>query len=1052
MAGAENKVIQEARERLKLANEAEGKNRQAAIEDLKFASGQQWPADVEMQRKLERRPCLTINKTDNFVRSVVNNMRLQRPRIKVHPVADGADVKVADVIQGLMRHIEVNSNAESAYDIAADSQVRMGWGYWRVCTEYTADDSFDQEIYIEAIKNPFSVYWDPSSVQPDGSDAQWCIITERVKREKFKRMYPGKDPVDFKTLGAGDEKALWATRDEVVIAEYYRIEETPDTLCQLSNGSRLYKSRLPKPEVMQYAGVTVVAERETMRKQLKWSKLTARDELDSRDLPGKYIPVVPVFGGELCVDGEVIRYGMVRQLKDPQRMYNFWRPLSLDTPIPTPDGWKRMGDVHAGDLVFDEQGKPCNVIGESPIHINRKCYRVTFDDGSSVVSDGEHPWTVETRGKRTAKTWEWVKKDLATRELVPGTHFIDVAKPLQLPDADLPIDPYLLGVWLGDGATAEPRITQSTEDVEELRAKLAARGLNPGPATAYGSRWAKRGAAAFSVYGVRKQFTKLGLLGNKHIPAIYLRASESQRWALLQGLMDTDGSISNKGLCSFTNTNPAIADGFAELLRSLGIKVKFVKRVGRVRMWADGTQSAHVDAWQFHFSAHDDQPVFGLSRKASRLPSAAIRMERRTKRHSIVSVEPVDSVPVKCIAVDTPTHLFLAGPGMVPTHNTAETEIVALAPKAPWLMAEGQDEGYEEEWNTANNRSYSRLKYKPMHDEQGNQLPPPQRLGPQPVPTGAIQAAMAASEDLKAVAGMFDPALGAPGQETSGVMVQARQGQSDLSNYHFYDNLTRSIRHTGKIILDLIPHYYDTQRVVRCIGEDGEPESVTINEKQTDEAGAVQKVLNDVTTGTYDVVMDTGPGFQTKRQEAAAGLLEMLKTELGKQIAQVAPDIIVRQLDIPGIDAVADRLAAANPVAQQEKNLPPDLPDEARAIIMHLTAQNQQMQQQLQKLTQEKQSAMFAEQMRQQGKLASDHLWSQHEIEQERIRQDAENRRLLAKEHAANERTAMQVHANLHDTAQRVAEDRFEAVLDAHTDLQLGKDRAPHNDFSQQPR
>jgi hypothetical protein len=367
-------------------------------------------------------------------------------------------------------------------------------------------------------------------------------------------------------------------------------------------------------------------------------------------------------------------------------------------------------------------------------------------------------------------------------------------------------------------------------------------------------------------------------------------------------------------------------------------------------------------------------------------------------------------------------------------------------------MAEGQDEGYEEEWNTANNRSYSRLKYKPMHDEQGKLLPPPQRLGPQPVPTGAIQAAMAASEDLKAVAGMFDPALGAPGQETSGVMVQARQGQSDLSNYHFYDNLTRSIRHTGKIILDLIPHYYDTQRVVRCIGEDGEPESVTINEKQTDEAGAIQKVLNDVTTGTYDVVMDTGPGFQTKRQEAAAGLLEMLKTELGKQIAQVAPDIIVRQLDIPGIDAVADRLAAANPVAQQEKNLPPDLPDEARAMIMHLTAQNQQMQQQLQKLTQEKQASMFAEQMRQQGKLASDHLWSQHEIEQERIRQDAGNRRLLAKEHAANERTAMQVHARLHDTAQRVAEDRFEAVLDAHTDLQLGKDRAPNNDFSQQPR
>jgi hypothetical protein len=378
--------------------------------------------------------------------------------------------------------------------------------------------------------------------------------------------------------------------------------------------------------------------------------------------------------------------------------------------------------------------------------------------------------------------------------------------------------------------------------------------------------------------------------------------------------------------------------------------------------------------------------------------------------------------------------------------RTQETEFVALAPLAPWLMAEGQDEGHEDEWRSANKKSYSRLVYKPVHDEQDSPLPPPQRLTPQQVPAASVNAAMAASDDLKAVAGMFDPALGAGGNETSGTMVRQRQGQSDMSNYHFYDNLTRTISHTGCVLLDLIPHYYDTQRVIRILGVDGVPQSVTINEKQRDEMNAIQSVLNDVTVGSYDVVMDTGPGYQTKRQENADMLLGLLKTM--PQVAQVAGDLVVRQMDFEASSDVADRLAAANPIAMAEKELPKDLPDDAKAFMAQLMGKVQQLQQQNQQLEMEKKSREGVEQLRQQGKLASDQLWAAHEKEQEELRQGGENKRLLAKEHAANMRAEVAGHTKIQDTTLRNDESWREALLDAQTDLELGKDSPPYNDFN----
>ena len=1011
-------VAEKARACLKLAMDADGGNRAAAVDDLNFSAGDQWPQAIRMQRELDKRPCLTINKTDTFIRSVVNNMRQQRPRIKVHPVASGSDQQIAEVIEGLIRHIEVSSNAELAYDTASDYQVRMGWGYWRIASRYVDERSFDQDLYIDRIRNPFSVYMDPSSISPDGTDAQWVLITDRIRKDEFERTYPGAKLVDFDG-DVGDERAAWSSKEEIMIAEFWRIEEKPEKLLQLSDGSSLFVSEAEgakdKGDMLQ-DGRVVIDVRDSVKRVVKWSKVTGTQELDKRDWPGKYIPVVPTYGAELLENGNVIRYGMVRQLKDPQRMYNFWRPLSLDTPIPTPNGWARMGDLHAGNVVFGANGQHCNVLGESPVHIGRDCYRVEFDDGSSVIADGQHPWTVEERGKRTLATWEWSRKDVTTLDLRAGKHFIDVAKPLVQPDSSLPIDPYLLGVWLGGGDSAEPALTQSDADMPVLRANLESLGLTLG-----NIRKSQGRAGRFAVMGVRSRFTKLGLLGNKHIPGEYLRASESQRWALLQGLMDTDGSC-RKGLCSFTNTNPAIAEGFAELVRSLGIKARSIKRTGRIRMWADGRPaSEHADAWQFSFTGHDDQPIFRFPRKLSQRSDAAKRQDRRTLRHRIKSVTQVASVPVKCIAVDSADHLFLCGPGMVPTHNTQETEFVALAPKAPWLIAEGQTENHEDEWATANIKNHSTLTYTPVQDDQGNTLPPPQRLQPQSVPAASVNAAMAASEDLKAVAGMFDPSLGAPGNETSGKMVAQRQGQSDLSNYHFYDNLTRSIRATGIILLDLIPHYYNQQRVIRTIGEDGNPESVTINERTAD------KVLNDLSVGRYDVIMSTGPGYDTKRQESAQMMLDMVRAI--PEIGQKADDLIVGQMDWPGAQMLSERLKMANPLAMAQDSIPKDVDPKAKSIIGQLMGKVQQLTQQVQQLSQEKQAKVFGVQEREFAI-----------TQREREKQQHETQRLHIKEVGEEERAHLAAATKLHDTNSWVQEEWRESVLEARTDMALRRD------------
>jgi hypothetical protein len=166
--------IDEAKQFLNLCNDVNSNNRAEALDDVRFAAGDQWPVDVQNSRVLESRPCLTINKVDAYIRQICNQQRQQRPRIKVHGMNNESDAKLAEILTGVCRHIEVQSNADAAYDTAFEYAVKMGWGYFRVTTDYQDVDSFEQEIYIKPIDNPFTVYFDPNSQMPDGSDAEKC--------------------------------------------------------------------------------------------------------------------------------------------------------------------------------------------------------------------------------------------------------------------------------------------------------------------------------------------------------------------------------------------------------------------------------------------------------------------------------------------------------------------------------------------------------------------------------------------------------------------------------------------------------------------------------------------------------------------------------------------------------------------------------------------------------------------------------------------------------------------------------------------------------------
>ena len=654
--------IQEAVEFLKFANDADTMNRQEALEDLKFGGGDQWPVELQNSRNLESRPVITVNKVDNYCRQVSNQQRQQRPRIKVHATNTHDDMVDAQTIGGIIRHIEVNSNADHAYDNAFEYAVRMGWGYMRVKTNYVSEDSFDQEIYIDPVDNPFTVYFDPNSVAPDGSDADRCLITTMMRKDEFRKMYPDADDggTSFTQRGTGDSQSEWITKEDIRLAEYYYTVKEKATLYLLSDGTSTFADDKDFFKRLDAFGITVVDKRDSYKKTIKYVKLTAVEIIEERDWAGKYIPIVPVYGRHIVIGDKRKKFGMIRHAKDPQRMYNFWQ--------------------------------------------------------------------------------------------------------------------------------------------------------------------------------------------------------------------------------------------------------------------------------------------------------------------------------------------------------TSITESVALAPKAKWLLAEGQDENHESDWANANIKSFPLLRYK-QTDIDGRPAPPPTRLQPEPPPTGVMAASMGVDNDIKAIMGMFDPAQLGQGN-ISGKALNGQQQQVDLTNFDYYDNLTRSISHIGKICLDLIPKIYDTERVMRIIGDDGKPELLTINQRDS-----VGRVLNDISVGQYDVVMETGPGYNSKRQEAVDNMLPLLSA--APELMKVAGDLVFRNMDWPGADIIADRLAASNPMAQidDKSKVPPQ-------VQMQLAVS----QKQIQELTQQLQTQQMLIKQRQ-------------DVEQ--VKQEAETKRTLIKETNRAHEAELRDASDREEMKMRIDGQAHDTVLKTQTQLEI---------------
>jgi hypothetical protein len=601
-------IFAEAVERLRIAQQAEGDNRAKAAIDLEFEDGQQWPDDLYNLRKIQRRPTLTINHTRTMVRRVVNNMRQQRPRIKVHPVGDGADVDLAKKIGGLIRHIEQRSDGATAYDTGGESAVKIGWGYWRILSEYIDDDSFEQELKLAAIRNTFTVYIDPAALLPAGEDMEWCIISEQMKRSEYERKYPKEPESEWREGAAGDQYADWETVEQIRLAEYFRVARVKDTLLKLSDGRTMYQSEFER-DTFKMAGVSVATDlkgkeirRPTERRQIEWYRINGTTVVQKVELPGHWIPVIRCEGNVLDLNGQVRRRGMVRDMMDTGRMYNYWR--------------------------------------------------------------------------------------------------------------------------------------------------------------------------------------------------------------------------------------------------------------------------------------------------------------------------------------------------------TKETETIALASLAPWTGTPQHFDGHPE-WNDANQKAYSHLTYNPAYLEQPDgtktPLPAPVRVEPVAIPAGFVNAAESALKDLMALAGMpHEPGQDKPGEVVSGKALRERAALSDIGHFQYYDNQTRAIAHTGRVLLDLIPHYYSEERMQRIIGDDGTPSVVPINQRDP----ATQKIKNDLSVGRYDVVMDTGPGYETKRMENADALLDLLKTPLAEPITKVASDIVVRNMDFAGASEVADRLMPMTPQGMDKAM--EGLPEQAKNIVTAMNQHVQQLTQQLQ--------------------------------------------------------------------------------------------------------
>lgn len=335
---ATESVVEEAKERFEIAKAAYAASRSQAVEDTKFYlgdsdNGYQWPQNIALQRStIEKRPCLTINVTAQHVNQIVNTVRENPPTGKVLPVDDFADKKTAEILSDLIRNIQASSSGDDVHNIATEHAIVGGEGYWRIVTEYASEDSFDQVIKIKPILDPGMVYIDPYTKELDKSDAEWGFVFEDITKDECQRLWPNVDVQSW----TEDKKAGWVKDETVRIADYYCVEYLDDVLYQLPDGSTEYKSKMPK-EIVAQLDVLVeqgqLRTRKAKRKEWKIHKLAGgHDEpMQSTVWVGSILPIVQVVGKELLVNGEVIKKGLVRDLKDAARMVNYSYSAAIES-------------------------------------------------------------------------------------------------------------------------------------------------------------------------------------------------------------------------------------------------------------------------------------------------------------------------------------------------------------------------------------------------------------------------------------------------------------------------------------------------------------------------------------------------------------------------------------------------------------------------------------------------------------------------------------------------------------------------------------------------
>ena len=344
-----DELLQLGRERARRAYDYVSDNWEEAREDLEFAIGEgQWTEQAKELR--EGRPMLTINRMPQFVHQVVNDIKQSNAAIKVSPAGNEASEDTAEIYQGLIRDIERSSDSEQAYFQAAENSAYCGEGAFRILTEYVSTNSFDQKIIIEPIQSSFAVLWSSNSRKKDGSDADYCFVTERMPLEEFERKYPDASNHDFEQFTTADY-SWWVTQDAVRVAEYFYKEQETVTLGQFQGGifdiTGLKKDKIQSME--QEVG-KLIRTRESERDVIYRALINGVEVLEGPTRwPGVHIPVVRVVGEEVYLGDRCYRHGVIRFARDPQRMYNYWRSSQTEMIALQPkQPWLIDGESIAG--------------------------------------------------------------------------------------------------------------------------------------------------------------------------------------------------------------------------------------------------------------------------------------------------------------------------------------------------------------------------------------------------------------------------------------------------------------------------------------------------------------------------------------------------------------------------------------------------------------------------------------------------------------------------------------------------------------------------------